>query len=315
MRVSPVAALVVFTACGEPVVKANTVTAEAPPAVADPVFSVKGTLTQGLLQAPPATAQEVGVLWLNLLDDNATVLVEATPADGVGNTLPADFDVSVLAAPSDRMLGTALISYGMDGSSQQPVDRNRVAFGVVVVAPAGTFATLPDSVSLGEFIGSSSALAGPLLSSFTYVSPYTVRYVQGATAEGVTIRDINGATSQLEDFTVFYVDAWARGISNLGCRDRKLGEGWGTDAVRDCITQGKAANPTGSSQDIENGCLYAWYDTQTDAVEAACGPQRDFAETDFRNAPRLPPSTALTLPLGDGDIREALTLGGFIFLG
>jgi hypothetical protein len=52
-------------------------------------FAVTGTVTQGALAAAPSVAQEVGVLWLNLLDDNSTVLVEATPADLIGVELPA----------------------------------------------------------------------------------------------------------------------------------------------------------------------------------------------------------------------------------
>jgi hypothetical protein len=298
---------VLAAACGDPLVTSTT--------RGDPLFSVKGTVTQGLLQAPPASDQEVGVLWLNLLDDNSTVLVEATPADAIGTALPASFDVSVLRAPADRMLGTALISYGPDGSTQQPVDRNRVAFGVVVVAPQGTFAALPASVSLGDFISGSSATPGALLSSFTYVSPYTVRYVKDAAAEGISISDINGVTSPLADFTIFNVDAWAGGIANAACRDRKLGEGWGTAAVKDCITQGKAADPNGNSAEIENQCLYTWFQSQASVVDAACGPERDYAATDFRNALRLGPTDQVTLPLGVGDIRNALALGGFIFLG
>jgi hypothetical protein len=151
------------------------------------------------------------VLWLNRLDDNATVLVEATPADVVGNQFPAGFDVSVLQAPSDRMLGTSLISYGEGGNTEQPIDRSRVAFGVVVVAPEGTFANLPDATTMGEFIGGSSTSTGPLLSQFTYVSPFTVRYVKGASEEPVTIRDINGVESVLADFTIFDIGKWAKG--------------------------------------------------------------------------------------------------------
>ena len=330
----------ITAACGDPLVTAET--------RGDPLFSVQGTVTQGLLEAPPAGSLEVGVLWLNWLESDGSVLVEATPADVIGDALPAAFDVSVLRAPSDRMLGTTLVSYDEGGGSTQPVDRNRVAFGVVVVAPQGTFAALPESASMAEFISSSGATPGPLLSSFTYVSPFTVRYVKNASVEGLTIRDINGVTSALVDFTVFDVDAWARGTETAACRDRKMGEGWATDEVNDCIAAARSANdgalacreacgstsdtrdeaalqtivdcqaacPAGrTSQDIENTCLYSWFETQQGAVDAACGPQPDPAAADFRNSRRLSPSETLTLPLGEGDIRGALTFGGFTFLG
>lgn len=85
---------------------------------------------------------------------------------------------------------------------------SRVAFGVVVVAPEGTLSALPSTATLGDFISGSSASAGPLLSSFTLVSPYAVRYVEGAEAEGVVLRDINGLPYALNDFTLIDLGAW-----------------------------------------------------------------------------------------------------------
>jgi len=257
----------------------------------------------------------VGVLWLNLNNtDNSTVLVETTPADALGVTLPADFDISILRAPSDAMLGTTLMSYTVDGRSTYAADRDRVAFGLVVTAPAGTFGNLPTSVSLGEFIQSSQGGPGPMLQQFTYVSPYTVRYVKGATAEGLTMRDINGVESALQDMTVFEVSAWANGITTLVCRDRKLGEGWATQEVNDCITAQTAANPNRSSGDIGNECLYAWQQVNAAEFDTACGPTPDPASSDFRNIRRLGPLERLTLPLGIDDVRNALAFGGFIFI-
>jgi hypothetical protein len=315
----------------------------------DVLFSVQGTVTQGLAAQSPAGPLEVGVLWLNRTEDgDGSVRVEATTADAIGSALPASFDVSVLRAPSDRMLGTALISYDADGRSEQPVDRSRVAFGVVVVAPQGTFATLPESVSMSEFISASNGVPGPLLSSFTYVSPFTVRYVKGASDESLTVRDINGVTSKLEEFTLFDVGIWARGIENAVCRDRKLGEGWQTDEVNGCIAAARSTNgaaaacrqacgapsdgeaeeviqsiadcrsacpPERSSQELENGCLYDWFETQQGAVDAACGAPSDPAASGYGSFRRIEPADRLSLPLGDGDIRGALTYGGFMFLG
>jgi hypothetical protein len=332
-------ALVALAACGDPLVTASY--------RGDPIYSVQGTVTQGVLEEAPSTSQEVGVLWLNLLDDNSTVLIEATPADVIGNELPAGFDVSVLQPPSDRMLGTALISYNEDGSSAQPVDRNRVAFGVVVVAPEGTFAGLPDATTMSEFIGGSSGVIGPVLSQFTYVSPFTVRYVKGANAEEITIRDINGVPSVLTDFTIFDVGNWARGIDTALCRDRRLGEGWQAPEVQSCIVDARAENDDAiacrsdcgaftdetppeeqqaiadcqqacpaerSSQDIENTCLFAYDDARAAETDGVCGVI-DYAAQDFRNSRRLEVDEELTLPLGDGDIRGALAAGGFTFLG
>jgi hypothetical protein len=328
-----------LAACGDPLVTATY--------RGDPIFSVQGTVTQGVLEVPPAASQEVGVLWLNLLDDNATVLVEATPADVVGNQFPAGFDVSVLQPPSDDMLGTSLMSYGEDGSSEQPIDRSRVAFGIVVVAPEGTFANLPDSTGLGEFIGSSSAGPGPLLSQFTYVSPFTVRYVKGASEEGLTMRDINGVESALEDLTLFDIGNWAQGVDTSVCRDRRLGEGYATPEYQSCVVDARAANDAAiacradcgtvneeasaeeqqvlidcqvscpaerTSQDIENTCLYDLENARAEETDAICGVI-DFAAADFRNSRRLEADEEVVLPLGDGDVRSALTAGGFTFLG
>lgn len=338
-------ALATLAACGDPLVTSGY--------RGDPIFAVQGTVTQGLLEEAPSTSQEVGVLWLNLLDDNSSVLVEATPADVIGNEFPAGFDVSVLAPPSDRMLGTALISYGPGGNSEQPIDRNRVAFGIVVVATEGTFARLPTETSLGEFINSSSATPGPLLSQFTYVSPFTVRYVKDADVEEVILRDINGVESVLQDFTIFDIGKWAKGTENAVCRDRRLGEGWQTPEVQACIADKSdelaeadarqqacidacGAPPENASdeerqgfsdcqfdcyltengrQAIENNCLNEWSLTQAEETDAVCGPQPDFAESDFRNSRRLEEGEEVTLPLGDGDVRNALTFGGFTFLG
>jgi hypothetical protein len=340
-----VGAALVVAGCADPLAPL----APPPPATggAAPLFSVRGTVTQGVLAAAPSASQEVGVLWLNLLDDNSTVLVEATPADAIGAALPAGFDVSVLQPPSDAMLGTALLSYSEGGASEQPVDRNRVAFGIVVVAPEGTFRQLPSSTSLGEFINGSTATPGPLLSQFTYVSPFTVRYVKGASAEGITIRDINGVASELQDMTVFDIGAWARGIDTSLCRDRRLGEGWQAPEVLSCIDASRARNDDAiacradcgaldesapaeeqqavvdcqlacpaerSSQDIENTCLYEYDTARAAETDAVCGVI-DYAASDFRNSRRLEPDEELTLPLGDGDVRDALTAGGFTFLG
>lgn len=322
---------------------AGTTPTEDPLPTADPLLTVAGTLSSDPLEAPPEGALEVGVLWLNLLEGEGTVLIETTAVDPVGSTLPASFDVSVLTPPSEVMLGTTLLTYGPDGS-QQAFDPQRVAFGVVVVAPEGTFAALPESAALSEFIASSEATPGPLLSQFTLVSSYAVRYVVGASADGLTLRDIQGIESPLLDFTVFDLAAWARGIENAVCRDRRLGEGWQAPEVLSCIegqaealAEADAAQracleacaPSGADssdcavtcyltyngrQAIENGCLYAWSEANADATEAACGPRPDFAESDFRSAPRLAPDDTLDLTLGEGDIRKALTHGGFIFI-
>lgn len=310
----------------------------------DPLLTIAGTLESDPSAAPPEGALEVGVLWLNLLDGEGTVLIEATAADPVGDTLPASFDVSVITPPSDAMLGTTLLTYGSDGSSQA-IDPARVAFGVVVVAPEGTFAALPESASLSEFIASSEAAPGPLLSQFTLVSSYAVRYVEGASADGLTLTDIQGVESPLSDLTVFDLAAWARGIENAVCRDRRLGEGWQAPEVLACI-EGQAealaeadaaqracleaCGPSDSDasgdcavscyltqngrQAIENGCLYAWSEVNAAETEAACGPRPDFAESDFRSARKLEVGEALSLTLGAGDIRGALTHGGFIFI-
>jgi hypothetical protein len=318
---------------------------------AEPVFKVQGTVTQGVLAAPPAQPLEVGVLWLNLLDDNATVLIEATPADVIGDSLPAGFDVSVLQPPSDALLGTALVSYTEDGSSTQPVDRSRVGFGVVVVAPEGTFASLPSSVPLSPEFISGTGVPGPLLSQFTYVSPFAVRYVQGATAQGLTIRDINGVESTLQDMSVFDIGAWARGIDTALCRDGALGEGWAAPEVQNCIsarteslavaeaaqqacvnacgptatdaTEGEREAATQCSSgctldhptrgDFENQCLFDHFNARADDINTRCGAVAG-PEGDFRNSRLLEAGGELTLPLGASDVRKAFTAGGFVFI-
>lgn len=339
-----VSALSALSACGDPLVTATY--------RGDPIFSVQGTVTQGVLDDPPALAQEVGVLWLNLLDDNSAVLIEVTPADAIGDTLPAAFDVSLLQPPSDALLGTTLQTYGEDGSSTQAVDRSRVGFGVVVVAPEGTFARLPSSVGLSpEFIDGSNT-GGPLLSQFTYVSPFTVRYVKDAAAEGLTIRDINGVESPLADLSVFDISAWARGIDTALCRDDALGEGWQAPEVQACISEqadslaaaeaeqqacvdtcgtvgedataeerdavaqcGSACTLNHPSRsDIENQCLFTYFGSRADEIDERCG-EVGGPESDFRNSRRLAPGEELILPLGKDDIRSAFTAGGFTFLG
>jgi hypothetical protein len=365
------AASALVTACGDPLVTASY--------RGDPIFTVRGNVTLGLEddsrepaaegegeaepaegegegesparegegEVAPAAPQEVGVIWLNLLDDNATVLIEATPTDAIGNQFHADVDVFMLQPPSDDMLGTTLVTYGEDGSSAAAVDRSRVAFGIVVVAPEGTLANLPSSTSLQEFISSSGASTGPLLSQFTYVSPFTVRFVKGASAEGLTIRDINGVESALQDMAIFDVSNWAAGIDTALCRDRRLGEGWQAPEFQACIVEKRAANDAAIAcradcgtvtdettdeeravidacqlacpaertlSDIENTCLYEYAETRAAETDAVCGV-RDFAESDFRNSRQLDPNEELTLSLGEGDIRSALTAGGFVFLG
>lgn len=343
------AALAALAACGDPLVTAAY--------RGDPIFSVRGTVTKGALDAPPSLSQEVGVLWLNLLDDNSNVLVEATPADVIGNDLPVGFDVSVLQPPSDRMLGTSLVGNSQDASFEEPVDRNRVAFGIVVVAPEGTFARLPDAVSLGEFINASDATTGPLLSQFTYVSPFTVRYVKGASADGLTIRDSNGVESALEGITLFDISDWASAIDNAVCRDRRLGEGWQAPAVQECIaSQQEAIDAADAEQQacldscqapsqepaverteeeaqassdcswscyithngrqaIENECLITFEASRADETDALCGPPPDPDSLHHLIISPLDADQEVILPLGEGDVRSALTYGGFSLIG
>jgi hypothetical protein len=308
-----------------------------------PLLEVVGQVSAALEAAPEPL--EVGVLWLNLLDDNQTVLIEAAGADAIGTALPASFDASLIAPPSDAMLGVTLQSWSEGGATERPVDPSRVAFGVVVVAPEGTLATLPTVATLGDFINGSSAEPGPLLSSFTLVSSYAVRYVKGAEAEGLALRDIQGVAYPLADFTLTDLGAWARGVDNALCRDRRLGEGWDTPEVKACIeanTERIAAGEAAAAEcaaacpeaaegefdrcrwdcmtqgdtsgNVGNGCLYAWAESQSEATDALCGPQPDWAESDFRSARRLSDGEPLKLALGEGDIRSALTAGGFIFL-
>jgi hypothetical protein len=315
----------------------------APSAGADPLLMLTGLVTdeRKSLEGP----LEVGVLWLNLLDDNTTVLVEATQVDAIGTSLPAAFDVSLIAPPSPEMRGVSLTSWSEGGATERPVDASRVAFGVVVVAPEGTLAALPSTATLSDFISGSSASAGPLLSSFTLVSQYAVRYVEGAEAEGVVLRDINGLPYALNDFTLIDLGAWARGIDDSLCRDRFLGEGWATPEVLGCIeanadriAAGEAAAAAcaeacpepaegavdycewvcttqgDTSGNVRNECLFAWQQDQAAAIDARCGASPDWAESDFRSARRLDAGEPVTLTLGEADIRSALTAGGFIFL-
>ena len=315
----------------------------APSDGADPLLNVTGLVTseRKSVEGP----LEVGVVWLNLLDDNTTVLVEATQVDAIGAALPAAFDVSLIAPPSPAMRGVTLTSWSEGGATERPVDASRVAFGVVVVAPEGTLAALPTTATLSDFISGSGASAGPLLSSFTLVSQYAVRYVEGAEAEGVVLRNIDGVPYALTDFTLIDLGAWARGIDDSLCRDRFLGEGWATPEVLGCIeanaeriAAGEAAAAAcaeacpapaegefdycswdcttqgDTSGNVQNECLFAWMAEQTETIDARCGASPDWAESDFRSARRLDAGESVTLTLGEGDIRSALTAGGFIFL-
>lgn len=315
----------------------------APADGADPLLVVTGLVTseRKSLEGP----LEVGVLWLNLLDDNTTVLVEAAQVDAIGSSLPAAFDVSPIAPPSPAMRGATLGSWSEGGATERPIDDSRVAFGVVVVAPEGTLAALPSSTTLSDFISASDATAGPLLSSFSLVSPYAVRYVEGAEAEGVVLRGIDGVPYALTDFTLIDLGAWARGIEDSLCRDRFVGEGWATTEVQGCIeanaeriAAGEAAAAAcaeacpepaegefdycnwdcatqgDTSGNVQNECLFVWVEEQTGAIDARCGVSPDLDESDFRSARRLDAGEAVTLTLGEGDIRSALTAGGFTFL-
>jgi hypothetical protein len=308
-RVAPLAGLL-LAACaaapndGDPVESADT-TPESRP---ERIYGVEGTVTQGRTTEPLTSSQEVGVLWLNWEEEESLVRIEVTPADVIGSELPAAFDVSVLVPPSDEMLGTSLISYTEGGASELLVDRDRVGFGVVVVGPEGSLAALPESVPFIDFIGTSDASTGAALRDLTYVSPYTVRYVKGASDEGLTFRDINGVASPLEDMTLIDVRAWASAIDIGICRDQTMGSWWDEPEVIDCI---------GGSEDPNRGneCLYAYSQEHADELDALCGAAPDPVKSDFRNSPMLGEGDSLTLPIGETDIRSALTVGGFIFLG
>jgi hypothetical protein len=266
------------------------------------LFSVEGLVTDELESGPVSGPQEIGILWLNLLDDNSTVVLEATTFEPLGDSFPAGFDLSILTPPSAAVRGTALISYDEYGQREEPIDRSRVAVGIVVVGNEGTLASLPATTSLGEFISGDGG-EGTLLGQFSYVSPYTVRYVDGATAEGVTVRDINVVESIVQDFTVFDLRLWARYIDSALCRDAELGKGWETLEVNSCIEGGGEPN----------ACLYSWFAARSVEVEAVCGAEPD---SDWFTSPppiELAPSESLELPLGIDDIRNAFSNGGYLF--
>ena len=159
------------------------------------------------------------------------------------------------------------------------------------------------------------------------------------------LRSIDGVPYALTDFTLIDLGAWARGIDDSLCRDRFLGEGWATPEVLGCIeanaeriAAGEAAAAAcaeacpapaegefdycnwdcttqgDTSGNVQNECLFAWMAEQTGAIDARCGASPDWAESDFRSARRLDAGESVTLTLGEGDIRSALTAGGFIFL-
>jgi hypothetical protein len=282
---------------------------EESPSVPDQVpalFSLAGRVVPGVEEVAAESGLEVGVLWLRAIDFNQGVRVEATRADVLGTSLPADFTVALTAPPSEDLFGVYLPGYSESGSSMETVDRSRVAFGMVVVAEAGTFAALPETASFLEFIGSSGQ-PGPLMSAFTYVSPFGLYYVEGASAEGLVNRDINGVEYALQDFNLFDLRVWAVGVDTSLCQNELLGQGWSEPEVQDCIA---AAGPDASG-DIQNECLYAWYVDQP--VDETCGPMPG-PEADFRNATRLSSADDLTLTLGDTDLRSALSANGFIFL-
>ncbi len=322
---------------------------EAPKASVEVLFLVRGTVTDPEETATEEEALEVGVLWLNRLD-SGEVLVEATPAYGLGTALPASFDVSVIAPPSDALLGNYLYAYSEGGAQIEAVDRDRVGFGVVVVGPAGTLANLPSSTSLSDFIGDRTGRSG-LLGQFTYVSPYTVRYVKGATAENLTLHDINGEAYTVDDLGLIDVSAWAAGVNTAVCLDDALGRGWAEPEVIACIeaneariVAGEAAaaacneacgvlaegaseeeaeahfrctwdcSTTGdTSGSVGNECLYAWAEANAEAFEAECGTI-DYVAADFRNARRIATGESIVLKLGEADARVALGNGGFTFI-
>jgi hypothetical protein len=131
-----------------------------------------------------------------------------------------------------------------------------------------------------------------------------VRYVDGATAEGVTVRDINGVESIVQDFTVFDNRLWARYIDSALCRDAELGKGWETLEVNSCIEGGGEPN----------ACLWSWFAARSVEVEAVCGAEPD---SDWFTSPppiELAPSESLELPLGIDDIRNAFSNGGYLFI-
>jgi hypothetical protein len=264
-----------------------------------PMFSMQGLVTREADVQPIDVAQEVGIVWLNLLDDSSTVVVEATTFETVGAAFPADFELSILTPPSEAVRGTALVSYDELGSHEQPIDRSRVAAGIVVVGPAGSLASLPTTAPLTEFLLGDGG-QGTVLGNFTYVSPYIVRYAHGASAEGITVYDINGVASTLQDFTVYDIRAWARSVDYDLCRDTELGKGWSTPEVNACIDLG--GDP--------NQCLYVWIEGRAAEVEAACGEQ---PPPDARMPIELPPASLIELPLGIDDVRNAFSNGGYLF--
>lgn len=302
----PIATLVtsasIVVGCGDPLITSET--------RGDPIFTIGGTVSQGL-STPPGTAQEVGVLWLNRNEGDITVRVETTPADTIGATLPAEFDVSIVTPPSDRMLGTTPISYTDDGQSARAIDRNRVAFGLVVVAPEGTLASLPDTVALNDIVGTGAP--GSLLQRFTYVSPYTVRYVKGAEADALTLRDADGNVSPLKDLTAFDIADWADAIAVVACRE-KAGGSVDDAEIAECAAKEAEKNPDRDRTEIVNGCAQAIKDARAATLDDTCGAAPDSSSVDFRNIRRLDPTERMNLPLGVDDIREALISGGYVFI-
>ena len=103
------------------------------------------------------------------------------------------------------------------------------------------------------------------------------------------------------------------GVNAAICRDDFLGRGWAAPEVISCIEEA-SADPTRTSQDVENTCLYAWAESNAEAVDAECGGPPDYAVADFRNARRLAPEELVVLPLGQTDARVALGNAGFTFL-
>jgi hypothetical protein len=277
----------------------------------DPLFGMRGQVTQALEEPAPTSDLEVGVLWFKQDSANDLVYIEASVASGIGSTLPAVFSVDVLEPPSEAVIGFE------NRSDIESV----AAAGYLVVAPAGSFARFPITTSTyidGELVRDLERR--PEIANLTYASPFKVYY----------------KPNELEKFSVVNDTDYLKYARYNGCSEIVWGENQESPALRACDDQFSeltaqvradeeacldlcppdTEETVAAREDCQISCGRAsqsallpvanCYGSAVDPlVEARCGTQ-DFASTPSEVDPN---SINLTIA-ADTDVRDALVIWG-----
>jgi len=313
--------LSVAGACGEPIAtpEAGGDPIGTPGPGGEPLYEVSGTVSLALTAQPFIEGEsEVGIIWVRrvqLPTGELQLRLEAGPFSPLLAELPAPFSLAALTPPSTAAHGEYVFGDRLAGSTVG----ESVATGLLVVARAGTMASIPSE--LDERYGIDGLPEGEAFAQFVasieYLSPAVAVHVMGAatngweaTPEGFFLEDFGDFIDQsswntclwAEQYKVMETPEFATCLAPGGLAE--------TQCQADCAARDDFSREQESDAVCAVGCTQSVCQVELalPVVVAACGEDPSEYGLDVKPID----STGLPLEIGRRDARADVFARGSI---